>query len=115
MAAIPRSEKILGKEIRLSNLFSLVFLSWKLLPNMKDRWFWSLSGTGEFTAASARQFIDDHLLPEFAESTNHIFYDCYMVRDIYRKIASWWDVSSPQISSYEEWEAWILSLNFPSK
>ncbi|GKB51396.1 RNA-directed DNA polymerase, eukaryota [Tanacetum coccineum] len=31
---------------------------------MKDRWFWSLSGTGEFTAASARQFIDDHLLPE---------------------------------------------------
>ncbi|GJT71055.1 RNA-directed DNA polymerase, eukaryota [Tanacetum coccineum] len=34
------------------------------LPNMKDRWFWSLSGTSEFTAASARQFIDDHLLPE---------------------------------------------------
>ncbi|GKB57967.1 hypothetical protein Tco_0914153 [Tanacetum coccineum] len=34
------------------------------LPNMKDRWFWSLSGTGEFTAASARQFIDDHLLLE---------------------------------------------------
>ncbi|GJS13278.1 RNA-directed DNA polymerase, eukaryota [Tanacetum coccineum] len=24
------------------------------LPNMKDRWFWSLSGTSEFTAASAR-------------------------------------------------------------
>ncbi|GKF27169.1 RNA-directed DNA polymerase, eukaryota, reverse transcriptase zinc-binding domain protein, partial [Tanacetum coccineum] len=105
-----------------------------------------------FTAASTRQFIDDHLLLEvsskfswrkivpikvnilawkiklnflpsrlnlsrrgldiptimcpicekYAESTNHIFYDCYMVRDIYRKIASWWDVSSPQISSYEE-------------
>ncbi|GJX42842.1 RNA-directed DNA polymerase, eukaryota, reverse transcriptase zinc-binding domain protein [Tanacetum coccineum] len=135
------------------------------LPNMKDRWFWSLSGTGEFTAASARQFIDDHLLPEvsskfswrkivpikvnilawkiklnflpsrpnvskkgldiptimcpicekYAESTNHIFYDCYMVRDIYRKIASWWDVSSPQIFSYEEWEAWISSFNFPFK
>ncbi|GKE76561.1 RNA-directed DNA polymerase, eukaryota, partial [Tanacetum coccineum] len=31
----------------------------------------------------------------YAESTIHIFYDCYMVRDIYRKIASWWDVSSP--------------------
>ncbi|GJZ40520.1 RNA-directed DNA polymerase, eukaryota, reverse transcriptase zinc-binding domain protein [Tanacetum coccineum] len=134
-------------------------------PNMKDRWFWSLSGTSEFTAASARQFIDDHLLPDvsfkfswrkivpikvnilawkiklnflpsrlnlsrrgldiptimcpicekYAKSTNHIFYDCYMVRDIYRKIASWWDVSSPQISSYEEWEAWISSLNFPFK
>nr|GFA46101.1 cysteine-rich receptor-like protein kinase [Tanacetum cinerariifolium] len=34
------------------------------LPNMQDRWFWSLSGSGDFLITSVRQFIDDHLLPE---------------------------------------------------
>ncbi|GJW26689.1 RNA-directed DNA polymerase, eukaryota, reverse transcriptase zinc-binding domain protein [Tanacetum coccineum] len=36
------------------------------LPNMQDRWFWSLSGSGDFSVASVRQFIDDHLLSEFS-------------------------------------------------
>nr|GEZ90543.1 cysteine-rich receptor-like protein kinase [Tanacetum cinerariifolium] len=34
------------------------------LSNMQDRWFWSLSGTGDFLIASVRQFIDEHLLFE---------------------------------------------------
>ncbi|GJX94697.1 RNA-directed DNA polymerase, eukaryota, reverse transcriptase zinc-binding domain protein [Tanacetum coccineum] len=34
------------------------------LPNMQDRWFWSLSGSGDFSVASVRKIIDDHLLPE---------------------------------------------------
>nr|GEU33768.1 RNA-directed DNA polymerase, eukaryota, reverse transcriptase zinc-binding domain protein [Tanacetum cinerariifolium] len=34
------------------------------LPNMKDRWSWSLSGSGDFSTASVRKFIDGHLLPE---------------------------------------------------
>ncbi|GKB24221.1 RNA-directed DNA polymerase, eukaryota, reverse transcriptase zinc-binding domain protein [Tanacetum coccineum] len=32
------------------------------LPNMQDRWFWSLSGSGDFSVASVRKIIDDHLL-----------------------------------------------------
>nr|GEV68368.1 RNA-directed DNA polymerase, eukaryota, reverse transcriptase zinc-binding domain protein [Tanacetum cinerariifolium] len=106
------------------------------LNNLKNQ------GTGEFTVASVRQFIDDHLLFEvssklrwrkivpikvnilawkikinflpsrlnlsirgldihsilcsicekYVESTNHI--TCSLVCDIYRQIASWWDVSS---------------------
>nr|GEZ76927.1 RNA-directed DNA polymerase, eukaryota, reverse transcriptase zinc-binding domain protein [Tanacetum cinerariifolium] len=34
------------------------------LPNMQDRWFWSLSGSGDFLIASVRKLIDDHLLLE---------------------------------------------------
>ncbi|GKA88475.1 RNA-directed DNA polymerase, eukaryota, reverse transcriptase zinc-binding domain protein [Tanacetum coccineum] len=32
------------------------------LPAMNDRWIWSLVGSGEFSVASARKFIDDHRL-----------------------------------------------------
>nr|GEY37659.1 RNA-directed DNA polymerase, eukaryota [Tanacetum cinerariifolium] len=34
------------------------------LPNMSDRWFWSLDGTGEFSVRSVRCLIDDALLPK---------------------------------------------------
>ncbi|GJZ83158.1 hypothetical protein Tco_0648331 [Tanacetum coccineum] len=57
------------------------------LPNMQDRWFWSLSGSGDFSVAS----------------------------DIFRKIASWWDVNHPRVSSFEEWEMWISSLTLSSR
>nr|GEV77789.1 RNA-directed DNA polymerase, eukaryota, reverse transcriptase zinc-binding domain protein [Tanacetum cinerariifolium] len=42
------------------------------LPNMQDRWFWSLS-------------------------------------------ASWWDIKSPRVSSFEEWEMWTSSLTLSSR
>ncbi|GJZ07388.1 RNA-directed DNA polymerase, eukaryota [Tanacetum coccineum] len=56
---IPRS----GAELEQFNdmMNSLVGFQ---LPNMQDRWFWSLSGSRVFSVASIRQFIDDHLLPE---------------------------------------------------
>ncbi|GJX25877.1 RNA-directed DNA polymerase, eukaryota [Tanacetum coccineum] len=34
------------------------------LPDMHDRWVWSLMGSGEFTVASVRRHIDDHTLPD---------------------------------------------------
>ncbi|GJR91415.1 RNA-directed DNA polymerase, eukaryota, reverse transcriptase zinc-binding domain protein [Tanacetum coccineum] len=33
-----------------------------LLPDMIDRWVWSLAGSGEFSVSSTRKFIDDHRL-----------------------------------------------------
>ncbi|GJY43059.1 RNA-directed DNA polymerase, eukaryota [Tanacetum coccineum] len=33
-----------------------------VFPDTNDRWFWSLVGSGEFSVASARKFIDDHWL-----------------------------------------------------
>ncbi|GKE12159.1 RNA-directed DNA polymerase, eukaryota, reverse transcriptase zinc-binding domain protein, partial [Tanacetum coccineum] len=40
-----------------------------ILPNMIDRWFWSLTGSGEFSVALARNFIDDHSLVDSAPKT----------------------------------------------
>ncbi|GJX68068.1 RNA-directed DNA polymerase, eukaryota, reverse transcriptase zinc-binding domain protein, partial [Tanacetum coccineum] len=40
----------------LSNMESFI------LPSMQDRWSWCLSGSGEFSVASIRYFIDDHTL-----------------------------------------------------
>ncbi|GKA79556.1 hypothetical protein Tco_0786152, partial [Tanacetum coccineum] len=82
------------------------------LPNMQDRWFWSLSGSGDFSVASVRKIIDDHLLPEVS---SHLFFACYMARDIFRNIASWWDVKSPHVSSFKEWDTWTSSLTLSSR
>ncbi|GKB87733.1 hypothetical protein Tco_0960005, partial [Tanacetum coccineum] len=38
-----------------------------------------------------------------------------MARDIFRNIASWWDVKSPHVSSFEEWEMWTSSLTLSSR
>ncbi|GJU32753.1 hypothetical protein Tco_1176342 [Tanacetum coccineum] len=56
---IPRS----GVELEQFNDMSNSLVGFQL-SNMKDRWFWSLSGSGGFLVASVRKFIDDHLLPK---------------------------------------------------
>ncbi|GJR37936.1 hypothetical protein Tco_1213620 [Tanacetum coccineum] len=38
-----------------------------------------------------------------------------MARDIFRNIAYWWDVKSPRVSSFEEWEMWTSSLTLSSR
>nr|GEX14970.1 RNA-directed DNA polymerase, eukaryota [Tanacetum cinerariifolium] len=48
------------------------------------------------------------------ESTSHVFFACSMARDLYRKIASWWDISYSEFSSYEEWLEWLLNLRIQS-
>ena len=56
---IPRSGAELEQFNDMSN--SLVVFQ---LPTMKDRWVSSLTGSGEFSVASIRKFVDDHLLPD---------------------------------------------------
>ncbi|GKD18715.1 RNA-directed DNA polymerase, eukaryota, reverse transcriptase zinc-binding domain protein, partial [Tanacetum coccineum] len=43
-----------------------------VLVNMKDRWVWSLEGSGEFSVASVRKVIDGVLLPEVTSKTRWI-------------------------------------------
>ncbi|GJV61362.1 RNA-directed DNA polymerase, eukaryota, reverse transcriptase zinc-binding domain protein [Tanacetum coccineum] len=50
-----------------------------------------------------------------AETTSHIFFNCPMAKDIYKKITSWWDVNMLEVSSYEEWCAWFMSLHLQTK
>ncbi|GJS24646.1 RNA-directed DNA polymerase, eukaryota, reverse transcriptase zinc-binding domain protein [Tanacetum coccineum] len=136
-----------------------------ILSNSMDRWFWSLTGSGEFSVASIRNFIDDQSFKVFSPSTRwnkavpkkinimawkvkmnnlptrfnlsrrglniesilcpicnlaaetscHLFFKCCMVKDIYKKIESWWDINMVSASSYEEWCIWFSSLRLSSK
>ena len=128
--------------------------------NTRDRWVWSLEGSGDFSVASVRKLIDDKRFSEVSskthwikvvpfkvnvhawkvrldclptrinisrrgmdiesifcpicdnavESTRHIFFNCHVAKEIFRKITCWWDVSYTEVSSYEEWLDWILNL-----
>ncbi|GJX54885.1 RNA-directed DNA polymerase, eukaryota, reverse transcriptase zinc-binding domain protein [Tanacetum coccineum] len=49
------------------------------------------------------------------ESTSHIFYTCYLTREIFRKISCWLEVSYSEVSSYEEWLQWILNIRLSDK
>nr|GEV41184.1 RNA-directed DNA polymerase, eukaryota, reverse transcriptase zinc-binding domain protein [Tanacetum cinerariifolium] len=40
------------------------------------------------------------------ESSNHIFFGCPMVKDLYKFLARWWDVSMTTFFSYDEWWNW---------
>nr|GEW01443.1 RNA-directed DNA polymerase, eukaryota [Tanacetum cinerariifolium] len=42
------------------------------LVNKRDRWAWSLSGSGEFSVASIRRLLDDIRLPEVSSQTRWI-------------------------------------------
>ncbi|GKC55509.1 hypothetical protein Tco_1078254 [Tanacetum coccineum] len=50
-------------EVEMEQFSSLTtVLDGVVLPEMNDRWFWSLEGSGEYSVASARKFIDDQRL-----------------------------------------------------
>nr|GEV64108.1 hypothetical protein [Tanacetum cinerariifolium] len=130
------------EQVQMANLISN--LEGFTLPNMHDRWRWSLSGDGEFSVASVRNLIDDRSLAEVGaktrwiklnisrqgldldtilcpssnsavESSNHIFFGCPMVKDLYKFLARWWDVSMTTFFSYDEWWIWLSNLRVPSK
>ncbi|GJZ68953.1 RNA-directed DNA polymerase, eukaryota, reverse transcriptase zinc-binding domain protein [Tanacetum coccineum] len=42
------------------------------LVNMRDRWVWSLEGSGDFSVASVRKAIDNHMFLEVASRTRWI-------------------------------------------
>ena len=49
------------------------------------------------------------------ESSSHIFFVCPIAREVFRKIAYWWDVIFVDVSFYEEWLVWISILPIHSK
>nr|GEV75135.1 RNA-directed DNA polymerase, eukaryota, reverse transcriptase zinc-binding domain protein [Tanacetum cinerariifolium] len=131
------------------------------LPEIQDRCVWSLTGLGEFSVASVRRYINDHMLLDVssktrwlkavsikviihawkvkldslftrfnfprrgldiqwiscpicskaAETTSHIFFSCSMIRDIYRKISTWWDFHLSEVSLFEEWRVWLSDIH----
>nr|GFB82325.1 RNA-directed DNA polymerase, eukaryota [Tanacetum cinerariifolium] len=49
------------------------------------------------------------------ESSNHIFFGCPMVKDLYKFLARWWGVSMTTFFSYDEWWNWFSNMWVPSK
>ncbi|GJZ12527.1 hypothetical protein Tco_0547757 [Tanacetum coccineum] len=37
------------------------------------------------------------------------------VRQIMRKISSWWNIDYSDVNSYEEWQVWLVSIRIQSK
>nr|GEU91252.1 RNA-directed DNA polymerase, eukaryota [Tanacetum cinerariifolium] len=143
----------------------LDYLEGVMLNPLEDRWSWDLNGSGEFSVASARRYIDNNKLPDISsktrwikevpikvnvhawkvringlltrwnisrrgidiptilcplcetgvESLKHLFFNCSVVRAIFRRVCIWWDVSYMTIDSFDEWISWITNLRLPSK
>nr|GFA04216.1 RNA-directed DNA polymerase, eukaryota [Tanacetum cinerariifolium] len=152
-----------AEQVQMASLLSL--LEGLILPNMIDRWMWSISGDGEFSVSSVRNYIDDKILGTVSfktqwckfvpitvnilswiiklnnllsclnlsrrglelqtilcpscnlavESTDHLFFSCSMMKDLYASIAKWWDVNMPEFSSFKEWWEWFSNFRLSSK
>ncbi|GJW05823.1 RNA-directed DNA polymerase, eukaryota [Tanacetum coccineum] len=49
------------------------------------------------------------------ESSEHLFFKCYLIREIGCKIASWWNINYVEVNLYEEWKTWLISCRMESK
>ena len=49
------------------------------------------------------------------ESSNHLFFTCPMMKNLYKAITRWWDVKMLEVSNYEEWWSWLNSLRLLPK
>nr|GEV23127.1 hypothetical protein [Tanacetum cinerariifolium] len=102
------------------------------LPNMLDRWFGRYQEMVNILSCRVKlnnlltrlnlsrrgMEIQSILCPSCnltVESTNHIFFSCPMMKDLYKSIARWWDVNLLNISSHEDWWAWFSSLRLYPK
>ncbi|GJR35289.1 RNA-directed DNA polymerase, eukaryota, reverse transcriptase zinc-binding domain protein [Tanacetum coccineum] len=121
-------------EVEMEQFSSLTtVLDGVVLPEMNDRWFLDHSGFIKINILAWKVRFD-FLLTRLnlsrrgieiqslccpicfkeVDSTSHIFFTCPLVRDVYCKIVSWWELTYSEFVSYEDWSAWMLSLRISS-
>nr|GFB97673.1 RNA-directed DNA polymerase, eukaryota [Tanacetum cinerariifolium] len=77
-----------AKESQFNSLLEIVQVI-NLVP-YEDRYFWSLESEGDYSVASIRKLIDEKHFQE-------------------------WNVDYTDVSSYEEWHMWLVSIQIPNK
>ncbi|GJW45497.1 RNA-directed DNA polymerase, eukaryota, reverse transcriptase zinc-binding domain protein [Tanacetum coccineum] len=49
------------------------------------------------------------------ETSRHLFFSCYLARQITPSIVRWWDIPYADLESYKDWKAWLTGIRLPSK
>ncbi|GKF54547.1 hypothetical protein Tco_0164887, partial [Tanacetum coccineum] len=93
------------EEFQLDNLSRLV--STITLSSAVDRYVWSLENSREFSVKSIRQVINANYFSVIHSATRWVK---SVPLKLARKISSWWNVDYVDVSSYEEWYTWLVSL-----
>ncbi|GJS64852.1 RNA-directed DNA polymerase, eukaryota, reverse transcriptase zinc-binding domain protein [Tanacetum coccineum] len=88
------------EEMQLNSLAEISRMT-TLVP-CEDRYVWTLESDGVFSFSGLiRKEID-------SESVSGL-------RQIMRKISSWWNIDYSDVNSYEEWQVWLVSIRIQSK
>ncbi|GJU04408.1 RNA-directed DNA polymerase, eukaryota [Tanacetum coccineum] len=100
------------------------------LSNSGDRWVCDLVSDGNFRVKEIHCLptrvnlirrgitIESSLCPVCSvceEDVCHIFFRCDLAQLVLRRICRWWGLDPHDWSSFQEWQSWILSIQFSSK
>ncbi|GJS46428.1 RNA-directed DNA polymerase, eukaryota [Tanacetum coccineum] len=100
-----------------------------VLPQMLDRWTWSLDSSGDFLMKSGvldklptrldlslrGVGISSILCPlcdASIEFSSHLFFICPLVRQVRGKVSRWWELDDPVLHSYDEWLTWFTTSGY---
>ncbi|GKB00905.1 RNA-directed DNA polymerase, eukaryota [Tanacetum coccineum] len=48
------------------------------------------------------------------ETTQHVLFQCPIVRNVFYRICRWWEIAGEDIDSFSEWQNWFLSIRMQS-
>ncbi|PWA76186.1 nucleic acid-binding, OB-fold protein [Artemisia annua] len=48
------------------------------------------------------------------ETTHHVLFQCPIVRSVFYRICSWWELEGQDLESFSEWQNWFLSIRMPA-
>ncbi|GJW21645.1 RNA-directed DNA polymerase, eukaryota, reverse transcriptase zinc-binding domain protein [Tanacetum coccineum] len=114
-----------------ADLLNMLFeISSAEINEVEDTCVWSLGTNGTFSVKDARCITDSKIFPSLAasivwdkniprkaisclscngnmESSNHIFFERNIAKDIWMLVCKWCDISFPPFPSYEHWKSWF--------
>nr|GEY29913.1 RNA-directed DNA polymerase, eukaryota [Tanacetum cinerariifolium] len=93
------------------NISSRSYSCWLNIVKEKDNW---ING-GVLKDVFPRLYALEMRKKVEVETASHLFFKCSLVRQIARKVYSWWNVDYVDANSYEEWLDWMCSLRLPAK